>query len=248
MTLGCAKPRSELPWLPYESLDRVIINSHNFTPATWSPAVNGKMPVSAWVPSRDTAGNGTTTLSDLVGTNNGTLSGMDPATDWVSDTASGGVRALDFDEINDRVVFGDVSASQWTWGCWFKMRSLNGFSRLWSQDGFMLEIAINSSGEVSVYDGAAWRLFGSAITLNTWLHVCITYNGSSLRAYLDGTQRGSTLTAGRSMSGLSYMGGSFNGQAQDWYDGRIDDVRFWNEALALTDVAAWYAASRGGQA
>ncbi len=30
MTPGFAKPRSELPWLPYESLDRVIINSHNF--------------------------------------------------------------------------------------------------------------------------------------------------------------------------------------------------------------------------
>jgi len=40
VTPGYAKPRSELPWLPYESLDRVrIINSHNFTPvATWTPA------------------------------------------------------------------------------------------------------------------------------------------------------------------------------------------------------------------
>jgi hypothetical protein len=33
MTPGFAKPRSELPWLPYGEQDRVIINSHNFTPA-----------------------------------------------------------------------------------------------------------------------------------------------------------------------------------------------------------------------
>jgi hypothetical protein len=33
MTPGFAKPRSELPWLPYEEQDRVIINAHNFTPA-----------------------------------------------------------------------------------------------------------------------------------------------------------------------------------------------------------------------
>jgi hypothetical protein len=37
MTPGFAKPRSELPWLPYEEQDRVIINSHNFTSA-WTPA------------------------------------------------------------------------------------------------------------------------------------------------------------------------------------------------------------------
>jgi hypothetical protein len=32
MTPGFAKPRSELPWLPYGKCDRVIINAHNFTP------------------------------------------------------------------------------------------------------------------------------------------------------------------------------------------------------------------------
>lgn len=33
VTPGFAKPRSELPWLPYWEQDRVIINAHNFTPA-----------------------------------------------------------------------------------------------------------------------------------------------------------------------------------------------------------------------
>ena len=39
MTPGFAKSRSELPWLPYESEDRVIINAHNFpAPSGWTPA------------------------------------------------------------------------------------------------------------------------------------------------------------------------------------------------------------------
>jgi hypothetical protein len=38
VTPGFAQPRSKLPWLPYESLDRVIINAHNFTSAAWTPA------------------------------------------------------------------------------------------------------------------------------------------------------------------------------------------------------------------
>lgn len=37
MTPGFAKPRAELPWLPYGDVSRVIINAHNFG-GTWTPA------------------------------------------------------------------------------------------------------------------------------------------------------------------------------------------------------------------
>lgn len=59
MTPGFAQPRSKLPWLPYESLDRVrIINSHNFTPANWTPA---QISTSLWLDASDAA-----TLYDAV--------------------------------------------------------------------------------------------------------------------------------------------------------------------------------------
>ena len=73
-------------------------------------AVNGKVPVAVWCPSRDTLGNGTTTLTDLVGSSNGTLTNMDPATDWVSDTDAGGIRALDFDGSDDFVSLGNTTS------------------------------------------------------------------------------------------------------------------------------------------
>lgn len=38
MTPGFAKPRHELPWLPYPEKDRVIINAHNFPSSSWTPA------------------------------------------------------------------------------------------------------------------------------------------------------------------------------------------------------------------
>ena len=69
-------------------------------------AVNGKEPIAAWIPSLDTAGNGTTTLNDLIGSRDGTLTNMDASTDWVADTGSGGVRALDFDATNDFATLG----------------------------------------------------------------------------------------------------------------------------------------------
>jgi hypothetical protein len=58
MTPGYGKPRSELPWLPYEEQDRVIINAHNFTPAIWTPA---QISTSLWLDASDAA-----TLFDAV--------------------------------------------------------------------------------------------------------------------------------------------------------------------------------------
>jgi len=49
MTPGFAQPRSKLPWLPYESLDRVIINSHNFT-QSFDPA---QLTLSLWMDASD---------------------------------------------------------------------------------------------------------------------------------------------------------------------------------------------------
>ena len=51
MTPGFAKPRADLPWLYYPRNDRVIINAHNFTPATpFSPLDVG---VSLWLDASD---------------------------------------------------------------------------------------------------------------------------------------------------------------------------------------------------
>jgi hypothetical protein len=47
-----------MPWLPYESEDRVIINSHNFTPANWTPA---QISTAVWLDASDAA-----TLYDAV--------------------------------------------------------------------------------------------------------------------------------------------------------------------------------------
>lgn len=55
MTPGFAKPRHELPWLPYGKVDRVIINAHNFTPL-WTPA---QISTALWLDAADS-----TTLYD----------------------------------------------------------------------------------------------------------------------------------------------------------------------------------------
>lgn len=84
-----------------------------------------------WCPSLDDTGNGTTTLYDLASSNNGTLTNMVAASDWVADTGSGGIRALDFDGTNDTVVFADIldsafagTSAKFSISTWFYNRNL----------------------------------------------------------------------------------------------------------------------------
>lgn len=70
-------------------------------------AVNSKEPAFAWIPSLDDAGNGTTTLNDLIGSRDGTLTNMaTPSSNWVADTGAGGIRRIDFDDTNDFATLG----------------------------------------------------------------------------------------------------------------------------------------------
>jgi hypothetical protein len=63
--------------------------------------VNGKSPVAAWIPSVDSVGANTTTLTDMqTGAYPMTLSGMLPSGCWVTDTERGGERALKFSGSN----------------------------------------------------------------------------------------------------------------------------------------------------
>jgi hypothetical protein len=268
MTPGFGKPRSELPWLPYESLDRVIINSHNFTPA-FNPAVNGKMPTHVWCPSRDTAGNGTATLTDLVGSNNGTLTLMDPATDWVVDTDAGGVRALDFDGSNDRVAFGAGALVStlvaFSVSAWVKTVNLttNQYPKVITlqsaQGSTPFEITLSAQfgyAGVSVgADGSSWGRFRNNVSWvnSAWQHVVITYSGASattasaFRIYVNNSVV--TPIAALSFSALgntSNLGSPSSGGSSNRLFGRLDDVRLWSGvALDGTDVADLYASGVG---
>jgi hypothetical protein len=221
----------------------VIINAHNFTPL-WTPAVNGKMPVAAWVPSRDTAGNGTTTLTDLVGSNNGTLTNMDAATDWVSDTGAGGVRALDFDGTNDYVLLSSTAALGSTYSLAFWCRPA-GYGRVLiggdsiNSYGFYLESTL-------CYHRVANGTFGSrnygGLTLNTWTHFMLSRSGGTVTVYKNGLSVGAMAATFNAVFSCATLG--CQSDLSFFFSGRLDDIRFFTTALDASD-AAYLATSRG---
>jgi hypothetical protein len=232
-------------------------------------AVNGKEPVSVWCPSRDDAGNGTTTLTDLVGSKNGTLTNMDPATDWVSDTNAGGIRALDFDSVDDSVRTSATtlfSTSQLSLSAWVFRRD-NRITSLIGQWGgtsafvWVVNVGRFSPGDFGVFtnilSGEFPNVFtsGNVIPLNTWTHLALSYNGSltaldRVQLWVNGVSQ--SLIFNQASSGSFpdtlpnisvplWIGAQQNALDRS-INGRMDDVRIWNNAsLVAADVAElWF--------
>ncbi|NLB51894.1 MAG: cadherin-like domain-containing protein, partial [Syntrophomonadaceae bacterium] len=79
--------------------------------------------------------------------------------------------------------------------------------------------------------------------LNQWTHVAFTKSGSSVKTYVNGIEyHGITLDPIRlgtpaSLDGLINVGGDpYEG---NYFDGRIDEVQFWNTALSQNEISDW---------
>lgn len=274
MTPGSAKPRKELFYLPYPEQNKVIINAHNFTPATFDPSVNGKAPVAAWVESRDPETTSSTLITDFVGSNDGTMTNMDPATDRVSDTGAGGIRSLDFDGTNDYVNIPHASglnpaSGSFSISCWIKPPNSNQFGPIMQKrlaDGGFTQIyslAVASDGLAgSSGKKVALTLFFNGpsnarssrtvadVADGNWHHVVAIWNGSAISIWVDGSNQSlTTETTAGSVSSLAPSGAlrlGTNVPGVSHFTGRQDDIRlFIGQALDSTDIADLYAAGAG---
>ncbi len=107
-------------------------------------------------------------------------------------------------------------------------------------DTYYLE-AMSPAGEPVA--GGTWasnqNLFGpAALTINTWTHLAATYDGATVRLYVNGTQVASGARSGPlapSTHPLQIGGDSIYGQ---YFAGLIDDVRVYNVALTAAQIQA----------
>jgi hypothetical protein len=77
----------------------------------------------------------------------------------------------------------------------------------------------------------------SALPLNTWSHLAATYDGTTIRLYLNGTEVSSVPRTGSILTqsdALTIGGDPFYGQ---YFRGTIDEVRIYNRALTASQIA-----------
>jgi hypothetical protein len=188
-------------------------------------------------------GTGTTT-ADLSGNgNNGTLSNAT----WSSAGRVG--NALSFNGSNARVSVPDsVSldlASGMTLAAWVNPSALGSArAAVYKVRGGGFAYALfgsnaNSRPSVSLrVSGTNVSLAGpAALPLNTWSHVAATYDGATLRLFVNGQQVNSRTLSGSIVvtNGALNIGSASNSQ---YFQGLIDEVRVFNQARTQTQIQA----------
>jgi hypothetical protein len=179
---------------------------------------------------------------------------------WSPETADGSPFSVNFDGVNDRIDLGtlDVNGTGLTLAAWFKADTFPGPSkdpRIISkavgvdtnQHIFMLS-TISSGSNVRLrarvrVGGSAATLIASSGNLSTsqWYHAALTYDGATLRLYLDGEQVGSMPLNGavdRAPAVPVAVGNQPAGAGDRAFDGMLDDIRILQRAMSQEELAA----------
>jgi regulation of enolase protein 1 (concanavalin A-like superfamily) len=150
-------------------------------------------------------------------------------------------QALSFDG-NDAVLLADPGLTgSFTVMGWLQTRSLytNGCgSFLMKTSDYGIEICAGTL-MASVGSGTAFtatvRQTWTNADLNTWKHVAMTYDGTTVRLYVGGVLAGSG-TGTHQSNGNPLTVGRWSTPAVEYWNGLIDEVRLYNRALTLADI------------
>lgn len=93
--------------------------------------------------------------------------------------------------------------------------------------------------------GATWRYVDSvsSIPARTWVHIASTYDGGTLRIYVNGQLDTSLPVTGRTCSNdepvaIGAKNKTSAGLVEAFFDGRIDDLRIYSQALTAAQIRA----------
>lgn len=110
------------------------------------------------------------------------------------------------------------------------------------EGAYFLEIL--SNGLVQFHrEAAPWNLVSSnGVPFDRWSHVAATYDGGTMRIYINGSQVGQIANTGHVPTSLNTpvtIGAYYvNGNLTNNFDGMLDDVRIYRKALSTNEVLA----------
>jgi Concanavalin A-like lectin/glucanases superfamily/Galactose oxidase-like, Early set domain/Bacterial Ig domain/Galactose oxidase, central domain len=160
-------------------------------------------------------------------------------------------KALSFDGVNDSVAIPNspalTPAAGLTVSAWVNPAALSAWRPIVSKErtavptyGLYASANGNSSRPTArVFTTADFTTStNSSFALNAWTYEAMTWNGTTLRLFVNGTQVGSITATGAlapSTGALRLGGDSVLGQ---WFSGRIDEVRVYGRPLTAAEITA----------
>jgi len=196
-----------------------------------------------------------TDASDSVGSNDGTVTGVD----FISDS---GRTVASFDaSAGEKIHFGDVDdvdfgTADFSVGAWVNFNSIStgpfvspvvqkGQTSLANWSGYALN-AYQGQMRFGVGGNNGVKVAAAAITTGDWHHVVGTRKGAAIKLYIDGSlvdTQADTMTRNVSTH-LPLTFGSINNGTEynGLLDAMVDDVRVWSRALSDSEVSTLHAA------
>lgn len=162
--------------------------------------------------------------------------------------------ALDFDNVDDQVIAPSGSAliagsTTISITAWVYLRNpnptfpdfdgLTGIRNNADADFYLLHFSTNSiEARFRNSAGINFDVIGTGVQLNTWTHLALTYDGSTLSLYIDGLLDGSVPASGSIASTTEdfYMGNLIYQTTNYWFDGKLDEVSLWNRTLTPSEI------------
>ena len=188
-------------------------------------------------------GTGTTTADASGAGQTGTLSG---GAAWT--TAGKNGNALSFDGVNGMVTVADTAAldvTRTTVMAWLRPSTLGSWRSAVlkeTADGLAYALYANNNasrpaGFVNLGSNNDRTAAGTtAMPLNAWTHVAMTFDGSNIRLYVNGVLVRTAGFAGNIVTSTEALRIGGNAIWGEWFEGMIDDVRIYDRALTLAEV------------
>ncbi|NBO27032.1 MAG: hypothetical protein EBU96_09645, partial [Actinobacteria bacterium] len=138
-----------------------------------------------------------------------------------------------------------VGSSQYTIGGWMKTTSAGSQGILgWGTWGSGSRTnALRTNGNSGFYN--YWwdnDLLGNySIATNTWIYVIATYDGTTQRIYVNGTQIVSRTVSAPSVDNVNFRIGTTNNS--EWFYGTLDDIVIYNRGLSASEISSLYSSA-----
>ena len=156
--------------------------------------------------------------------------------------------AVSFDGVDDVVSVPDANSLDLTSGmtleAWVNASVLGGWrTALMKEKPSGLAYGLYASSDTGRPSG--WVSVGaidrgvnasSALAAGTWAHVATTYDGSTQRIFVNGTQVGTRAQTGAITTSASPLRIGGNSAWGEYFAGRIDEVRVYNRALTAAEI------------
>ena len=139
---------------------------------------------------------------------------------------------------------------QFSLTCWVKWTGGRGaiFAKrdaAWNDSSMLFQLTVEDDGRVLIDGVTGGKLYGPAVTVNTWTYVCVSYDGSKAQIFVDGVPSAAQAYTLGSGTATTNVIGALLSSGNVPFTGALDDMALYSYALTPQEIAALYYEATG---